>query len=334
VIGMTRIAVYGANGYTGTLAVAELARRGVDLVLAGRDAERLREVAAATERAEARVADLSDPLKLAEAFEGCSVVVNGVAPYVSYGLPVVRAAIAAGCHYVDFSGEQSYIKEVFDTFTVDAERAGVTVVPMVNDGGFLGDLIASVAAVRLAKVDELTVAHRVSQSGGLSRGSARTLLANLDLFTSAGPDKLTMTLPGGETAVMVSFALSELATLPRHIEANRILALVEEGIAALFAAATPELVERLPAEGPAEADRRAEKFVIVADAVDGTGRRVRGVVEGSDTYGTTAFNAAEAATRLANGTAKPGVLAPAQAFDPVDFLDSLAVQGIRWSVEP
>jgi len=331
---MTKIAVYGANGFTAKLVVAELANRGVEPVLIGRNAGRLQEVAAGVEGAEVRVADLSDPAKLAAAFQGCSVVVNAVAPYVSYGLPVVRAAIAAGCHYVDFSGEQSYINEVFDTLGVAAERAGVTVVPMVNDGGFLGDLIATVAAEPLAGVDELTIAHRISRPGGLTRGSARTALANLDLFTATEPAKPTMTFPDGETVVMVGIGLSELATLPRHIEANRIVALVEAEVAALFASVTPELVERLPAEGPAEAGRKAEKFVIVADAVDNDGRRVRSFVEGPDTYGTTAFNAVEAALRLANGAAKPGVLAPAQAFDPADFLDSLAVQGVRWSVEP
>ncbi|GAB3407059.1 saccharopine dehydrogenase family protein [Flindersiella endophytica] len=331
---MTKIAVYGANGYTAKLVVTELAGRGFEPVLIGRNADRLRAVAAGVAGAEIRVARLSDHVALTDVFQDCSAVVNAVAPYVSYGLPVVRAAIAAGCHYVDFAGEQSYVQTVFDTFADDAERAGVAVVPMVNDGGFLADLIASLAAHRLAGVDELTIAHRIREAGGLTRGSARTALANRDLFTSVEPAKLTMTFPGGETAVMVSFALPELVTLPRHLDASRILTLADEEIATLFSSLTPELAERLPADGPPEQDRRAARFVIVADAMDTAGRRVRGIVEGQDTYGTTAFNAAEAVQRLANGTAEPGVRAPAQAFDPADFLDSLAVQGIRWRIEP
>ena len=37
-----RLAVVGATGYTGTLVVAELLRRGGDVVALGRSAERLR----------------------------------------------------------------------------------------------------------------------------------------------------------------------------------------------------------------------------------------------------------------------------------------------------
>jgi short subunit dehydrogenase-like uncharacterized protein len=51
-------------------------------------------------------------------------------------------------------------------------------------------------------------------------------------------------------------------------------------------------------------------------------------VRGPDTYGSTAVIAVEAARRLALGAAPPGVLAPAQAFDPADLLAFLADRGI------
>src|SRR2546423_1704143 len=40
-----KIAVYGASGYTGKLVVAELVRRDIEMVLVGRDIERLRQAA-------------------------------------------------------------------------------------------------------------------------------------------------------------------------------------------------------------------------------------------------------------------------------------------------
>lgn len=52
------------------------------------------------------------------------------------------------------------------------------------------------------------------------------------------------------------------------------------------------------------------------------------MVRGTDTYGSTAVIAVEAARRLAVDGAPPGVLAPAQAFDPADFLRVLAGHGI------
>jgi short subunit dehydrogenase-like uncharacterized protein len=51
-----------------------------------------------------------------------------------------------------------------------------------------------------------------------------------------------------------------------------------------------------------------------------------------DTYGITAVIAAAAARRLVTDGARPGVLAPAQAFDPAAFLADLAPHGVTWTV--
>jgi len=59
-----------------------------------------------------------------------------------------------------------------------------------------------------------------------------------------------------------------------------------------------------------------------------------GVARGADSYGTTAVIVVESARRLIVDGAKPGVLAPSQAFDPADFLDFLTSFGMSWSVQP
>ncbi|MEU6828525.1 hypothetical protein ABZ894_07710 [Nocardia beijingensis] len=43
--------------------------------------------------------------------------------------------------------------------------------------------------------------------------------------------------------------------------------------------------------------------------------------------------AVETAIRLAEGATAAGALAPAEAFDPADFLDALAPFGITWRIE-
>lgn len=65
------------------------------------------------------------------------------------------------------------------------------------------------------------------------------------------------------------------------------------------------------------------------EAVARAGGRARGVVSGADTYGSTAVMAVESARLLAERGAKPGVLAPAEAFDPASFLDFLSGYGVR-----
>ena len=92
------------------------------------------------------------------------------------------------------------------------------------------------------------------------------------------------------------------------------------------------MIDSLP-EGTAEESRRAQRFTCVIDAYDPAGRLARGVVRGPDTYGSTAIIAVEAARRLVADGAEPGVLAPAQAFDPAGFLGFLGGYGISSTID-
>src|SRR4051812_31725586 len=118
-----KIAVYGASGYQGRLVLTEAARRGLGVVLVGRDSGRLRRAAVATglTGADARQAAVGDHDALVAALGGADAVVNCAGPFTPTGAAVVRAAIAAGRHYVDTSGEQLHVKEIFDVFGTEAE---------------------------------------------------------------------------------------------------------------------------------------------------------------------------------------------------------------------
>ncbi|MGI5231304.1 saccharopine dehydrogenase family protein [Actinoallomurus sp. CA-142502] len=339
-----KIAVYGANGYTGRLVVAELARRGIDLVLVGRDIERLRKTAAGTET---RAAGVDDTAALAGAFHGCDAVINCAGPFSVSGEAVVRAAIRAGRHYVDISGEQLYLKRIHDTFAQEATEAGVTVVPGVNDDGLPSDLIAHLAARRVSPVAELVIALDLARSGASpSRGTLRSALANIDTFTDGGltyrdgdwrPDvpalRTSIVFPGGTgPAPVARFPLPGVVTVPRHVSARHVEGVVRTELVAAFSAVTPEVVDSVP-DGPSEDDRRAGRWTVLAEATGQDGRSARGVVSGPDTYGSTAVIAVESARRLVADGAEPGVLAPAQAYDPIGFLDFLTEHGATWTVE-
>ena len=343
-----KIAVYGASGYQGKLVLAELVHRDIDMRLVGRNAARLREAATTvgTVDAEQRVAATDDHDGLVAAFRGCDAVVNCAGPFTSSGLAVVRAAIAAGCHYVDTAGEQLYTKAVFDTFAGEAERAGVTVVPATNDGCVPGDLIARLLAERVQPLEEITVSHFIVGGGGFSRGSLRSAAATIDAIKAGGlsyddgdwrtgtPARHTsVTLPDARQPTdVVKCPLSEVVTIPRHIEVRHVESHVDATVGAqLDIPLTPELIDSLP-EGPTEENRRTQRFTYLVDAVSHNGQSVRGIVRGHDTYGSTAVIAVEAARRLVADGAKPGVLAPAQAYDPTSFLTFLAPHGISWTI--
>jgi hypothetical protein len=129
---------------------------------------------------------------------------------------------------------------------------------------------------------------------------------------------------------VAKFALTEVATVPRHVPADHVEGVADTAVATLFLNITPEFAESLP-EFPRDDPNNPDRFVVLAD-VTGPSGAARGYAEGTNTYRFTAVAAAEAAIRLATDGAQPGVLAPSQAFDAANVLDSLATQGIRWFV--
>lgn len=314
-----RIAVYGASGFTGGLVVAELRRRGAEVVEVGRRGP--------------VVAALDDPAALDAAFRGSDVVVSTVAPFAVHGEPVLRAAITAGSHYVDTTGEQWFVRRVFDGFADAAVEAGVSVVPAATDDGVPGDLIAHLVARELARVDVLTVADLRSPTGAASRGTGRSMAAAGRLLSDGAlqydrgewhPGAAVEGVADG----MVGFGLPGTITVPRHVAARRVQGVVRPELAEAFASLTAEVAEGLaPVVG--EEERQADTWRMAVSATDPGGGRARGEVWGTDAYGTTAVVAAELALHLAAGGARPGVLAPAQAVPAADFLDRL---GLRWEV--
>ncbi|MDX3228118.1 saccharopine dehydrogenase family protein [Streptomyces sp. ME19-01-6] len=342
-----KIAVFGASGYTGRLAVAEAQRRGLDVVLVGRGAERLRAAAseAGFQDVEIRVADAEDHDALVAAFRDADAVVNCAGPFARWGEGVVRAAIAAGSHYVDTTGEQLYIRHIFDTFGAEAERAGVAVIPGVTDDGLPSDLIAALTAARVdGEAEEIAIAVDIT-SGGASRGTIRSMGAMRDTLLDGGlgyeggelspratARNKEIVLPGGSAPTpVVRFALPAVVTVPRHVRTRHVEGLTSQKVYEVFTGLSPELAEKVP-EGPTAAERKAMRWAFAVEVLGADGRRARGEVRGSDAYGTTAVIAVEAARRLATDGAPSGVLAPAQAFDAAGFLDFLGDHGVSWSV--
>lgn len=327
-----KIAVYGAGGYTGRLAAAEVLRTGAELVLAGRGAERLQSTADGIGLTvpDVRVAGIDDPAALDKAFADCDGVVNCAGPFTLYGEPVVRAAIAAGCHYVDTTAEQLYIHKIFSTCDDEAERAGVTVIPSMSYDLAPADLISHLAGERVSPLELLTLSYDIADFG-MTRGSMLSVLqmyAGEDLAYRDGSwrpagkkaKRPPVIFPGHtEPTLTMKYAGGAVVTVPRHLDVRNVEvvmkgdALVPKAIAPAAVAMMPatsaimgrpaiaravtKLVNRLP-EGPKPAKRARARFSFVADAVGVDGRRARGIVTGTDVYNSSAKIAVEGVRRL------------------------------------
>ena len=359
---MGRIAVYGATGYTGRLVAAELAAAGADFVLAGRSLDKLEGVAGEVGGAsDVAAVPLGDAAGLRKLLEPCAAVIACAGPFSKHGEPVLRAAAETGTHYLDTTGEQGFMKRVFDEFGPVAERTGAALVTGMGFDYVPGDMIASLTAEGMGQVEELSLNYAVAGFGP-SRGTARTALGQI-----AGEDVQWLEgqyVPGdrsisrgkfdfgGEIGVqrMTRYPAGEHITVPRHVATRTVRTALTASTTSPVAIGAPLLmtglgvalrtparrgldavINRLP-EGPSEKRRRAARFTIVCEASAGSRRR-RGVIRGEDVYGMTARSIVAGALRCAeSGFGGSGALAPSQAFDSADFLPELSEFGVEHEI--
>ncbi|WP_018653741.1 saccharopine dehydrogenase NADP-binding domain-containing protein [Actinomadura flavalba] len=339
------VAVFGASGYQGGLVLAELRRRGLRPLLVGRSAARLREAARRADLPETvRVADTADEEALAHAFADARAVIDCAGPFARLGPPVLRAALAAGCHYTDTSGEQRHVRWVLDAMDDAARRAGVTAVPAATDGCLLPDLAARLLSDRLGPLDSLFITH-VVEGGTSSRGSLRSLVEGMDdirsggvsyrdgAWTEAAPEPAEVLLPDGAAVRTARFPLPEVVTIPRATPVRNLTAVVDADLRSRLSAAPPpaESIAALP-DGPDPGARAAQRFTYLLDALATSGARARVTLRGRDTYGTTAVTAVETAVRLLAAPPLPGALTASQALRPGSFLASLSAHGVDHAV--
>jgi hypothetical protein len=107
------VVVYGASGYTGRLVCEYLRELNVPFIAAGRDKGRIQEVldrVPGIDTVDHEVVEVAhDVDELTKLFRGAKVVSNMVGPFIKYGPEVVQASLAAGCHYLDTTGEQNWV---------------------------------------------------------------------------------------------------------------------------------------------------------------------------------------------------------------------------------
>ena len=122
---MSRIVVLG-SGIVGRAAAWDLLRRGHEVIVADADPAVADGVATELGAPDWRVTDASDRDGVRRLLEGADAVVSGV-PY-RFGMPVAEAAIATGCHYLDFGGNPTVVARQLELDEA-SRTAGVTLVP-------------------------------------------------------------------------------------------------------------------------------------------------------------------------------------------------------------
>jgi short subunit dehydrogenase-like uncharacterized protein len=356
------LVVYGATGFTGRLVVDEARRLGLEPILAGRDPRALERMAEATGAPEVRVADATRPATLEKTFDGAGVVVSCAGPFARLGEPVLRAAIGAGAHYLDTTGEQLWMARMMDLLSADAERSGTTAILAHAFEYAIGDCAARIAVEETPGAETVEVVNRV-EGFGATRGTKKSALDALSKpalafvngrrreepqlaqrarvrFPDEDEDCVALSFGGGEVLSAPGFAPT-VRNVRAYVAMPAVMAALApwaaRGAGLVLGARLRRLLESridAGAKGPG-AERRDQPWWVLARARAAGGKGTRVTASGYDVYGITAVICAVGARWLLDGRAtRSGVVTTAQAFDPRAFLDALAPAGVGWRVDP
>ncbi len=173
-----KVVVYGASGYTGKLISRHLAGRNIPFIAAGRSAAKIREqLATLPELKDARyeVAEVANEKEALSTFlEGKSVIYNTVGPFMQLAEPVVQAALEAGCHYLDSTGEQDWMLFLRERYAAAYAERGLLLIPALAFMWASGHLAAEVC-LETPGIDTLDLVY-------VTRGSLPSVSSTLSFL--------------------------------------------------------------------------------------------------------------------------------------------------------
>jgi short subunit dehydrogenase-like uncharacterized protein len=167
--------IYGANGYTGKMAVQQAVARGLKPVLAGRSLAAIAPLAKEF-GLPVRAFALDDSEVVKKNLEDMQLVLHCAGPFSATSAPMLEACLQTKTHYLDITGE-------IDVFAhchaqdARAKQAGIVVLP---GAGF--DVVPTDCMSAMLKRDLPNATHLIlafEAGGGPSPGTAKTSVEGL-----------------------------------------------------------------------------------------------------------------------------------------------------------
>lgn len=174
---MNEVIVYGAYGYTGKLIVDELIKVGIQPTIAGRSKEKSRLMASEL-KLEYSSFELSDKEALIKSLKDHKVLIHCAGPFIHTANQMAEACIETNTHYLDITGEFQ-VFEALQQYNDRAEKANIMLLPGAGFDVVPSDCLAAKLKKLMPDAKHLKLAF-TSVGGGLSRGTTKTMIENLD----------------------------------------------------------------------------------------------------------------------------------------------------------
>ncbi|WP_103353957.1 saccharopine dehydrogenase NADP-binding domain-containing protein [Amycolatopsis sp. CA-128772] len=316
--------VLGALGRTGRAITAELAARGLPVVLVGRNREQL-----AATGSKFVVADGVEAIAAEISRQRPAVVVNTIGEYAATAATIARACLPGG-HYVDMAADPIAVQRLLDLHD-EAQAGGSTFVTGAGFGVLATEaVVASLCEGRPtpSRVQVDALASVATEEGAVGVALAASIVDALTAVSARGAKPRTLVLPDGETGKVAGVDSGE------RIAAQRASGAPDVTVSSGLAPAAPVVRALLPLLGRVVSIPVVRRFAVrrlaavrtkgaprprthtwghaVVTWPDGTTRE--GWLRAGEAMDFTAAVVAEVAARLARGEGKPGAHTPASAL--------------------
>ena len=333
----TSFLLYGANGYTGQLILKLAADYGLNPVLAGRNKKEIERLAT-TYNLPYHIANLEDPDQMAIALTGVSLLVNAAGPFSLTARPAIKHCLQHKVHYLDITGEIS-VFEMAKTYNEAAIAANIMVLPGAGFDVVPTDCIALFLKESMPDAHALKLAF-TSIGGGLSHGTATTMIEGLGEGGAARVEGKIVTKPLGEKGMWVDFGEKKVfvMTIPWGDVST---AYTTTGIPNIetYTGISPNIYKVLKAQnlfnwllrkdwirhylknkidknprGPSDEQRAKSKSLVWGQVTNMEGAQKTARISCPDGYTLTAHTSLIIAKKILNGNYKTGYQTPAGAY--------------------
>lgn len=342
--------IYGATGYTGRLIVQEAVARGHKPILAGRNAESLRALAA-PHGLETCAVNLDDSATLNRAVADVDLVLHCAGPFTATSKPMLRACLSGKTHYLDITGELRVFENVF-LFDQPAREQKIALIPGVGFDVIPTNCLAQYVADAIKDPVELEIAIATRAFGSPTAGTSQSMM---ELIAEGGVERRDgrlASLPLGQGVKRVQFPYGERDVMaipwgdlstsyrstripnittyfrydPGSARLIRMFGFIAQGIISItpIRRMVQAYIDRT-AKGPSEQARETGRAYLWARAADLYGNSKEAWMETIEAYEFTKLATVRAVERVLE-TQPVGALAPAQAFG-ADF--ALEISGTR-----
>lgn len=340
--------IYGANGYSADLIIAELIKQGIKPILAGRDEMGVRNAAVKYD-CDYSIFSLNDHKEIISKLSDIHTVLNCAGPFRFTAKQMIKACLESKTNYLDITGEVDVIDYAWQNNQKAKER-GVVLFPSTGFDVIPTDCLSKRLSEKLPNAKSLHLG--LVNGGGISRGTLLTTFQMMGLPGKVRKDSKIIDSPIGEFDLLlnkhelhfngisipwgdVSSAfystripnISVFLGLPRSI--FRLRKILLPGIKLFSFSIFYKFVEtivKMIVTGPTKTKRENSDSIVLGRVSDGE-KEIIEAYRFFEGYKLTALGSAEILYKVLNNQVEYGTTTPSLAFGS-NFMNQFVIEKI------